>query len=64
MKKSVKSSIGIGILVLGILTLGVDRMFISADTGTGYFQSTTVVTVVALVLLLIGAIWLFRTVFE
>lgn len=64
MKKSVKSTIGIAILILGILTLGADQMFVSADTGTNYFQSLNFVTVAGLALLLIGAVWLFRTVFD
>lgn len=64
MKKSVQSTIGLFILIIGVLLLGVDRIVASADTGASYFQSTGVLTVVALVLFLIGAIWLFRTLFD
>jgi len=64
LKKSVQSSIGIIILIIGVLTLGVDRIFVSADTGTSWFPPMTVLTIVALVLFLIGAIWLFRTLFD
>lgn len=64
MKKSVKSTIGIIVLIVGVLMLGADRLVASADTGVGYLQSTGVLTVVALTLFLIGAIWLFRTLFD
>lgn len=63
MKKSVKSTIGIIILLVGVILLGADRIFVSADTG-GYGQSMTVVTIVALVFFLVGAIWFFKEVFD
>jgi hypothetical protein len=64
MKKSVRSTVGIIMLVLGVLLLGADRLVASADSGVGYLQNTGVLTVVALVMFLIGAIWLFRTLFD
>jgi len=63
MKKSVKSTIGIAILLVGIILLGADRIFVSADSA-GYGQSMTVVTIIALVFFLIGAIWFFKAVFD
>jgi len=63
MKKSVKSTIGIAILLVGIILLGADRIFVSADSA-GYGQSMTVVTIIALVFFLIGAIWFFKSVFD
>jgi len=63
MKKSVKSTIGIAILLVGIILLGADRIFVSANS-SGYGQSMTVVTIIALVFFLIGAIWFFMSVFD
>ncbi len=63
MKKSTKSIIGIVLLIIGVILLGADRIFVSADTGT-FGQSMTVVTIIALVFFLAGAIWFFKTVFD
>jgi len=63
MKKSVKSTIGIAILLVGIILLGADRIFVSADSA-GYGQSMTVVTIIALIFFLVGAIWFFKAVFD
>ncbi len=63
MKRNVKSTIGIVILLIGIILLGADRIFVSADAG-GYGQSMTIVTIVALIFFLVGAIWFFKSVFD
>lgn len=63
MKKGYKITIGIAILILGILLLGVDRLFISADSGS-YGQSMTIITTIAVFLFLVGAIWIFRATFK
>lgn len=60
MKKSYSLTIGIGILVVGVLLLGVDRIFISAASGD-YFNAVSIVTTISLLVILIGVIWLFRT---
>lgn len=62
-KKRTNLVIGLSVLIIAILLLGVDRLFISADNAS-YGQSMTIVTVVALILFLIGAIWVFYTTFE
>ncbi len=56
-------TIGFIILAIGVLLLGADRLFVSADNAS-YGQSMTVLTIVSLFFFLVGAIWLFRTTFE
>lgn len=63
LKKSQRVTVGIFILILAIFTLGIDRIFVSADNGN-FGQSMTVLTIISLILFLVGAIWLFRTTFE
>jgi len=63
MKKSYQITGGIATLILGILFLGADRLFVSAE-GRSYINSMTVLTTVALFFFLIGAIWLFKTTFK
>ena len=63
LKKSQKITIGLAILAMGIITLGADRIFVSADNAS-YGQSMTVLTIVALFFFLVGAIWLFRVTFD
>lgn len=62
-KKGQKVTIGFVILAIGVLLLGADRLFVSADTA-GFGQSMTVLTIVSLLFFLVGAIWLFRTTFD
>ena len=62
-KKRQHITIGFIILAIGVLLLGADRLFVSADNAS-YGQSMTVVTVVSLLFFLVGAIWLFRTTFD
>ena len=59
MSKSTKVTIGIVMLAASILTLGADRIFVAADTGA-FVPSMTDVTVIALILFLVAAIWLFK----
>jgi len=61
--KARRITIGLIILAIGILLLGVDRLFVAADNAS-YGQSMTVMTVVALLFFLIAAIWLFKTTFD
>ncbi|MBM2820439.1 MAG: hypothetical protein HW405_199 [Candidatus Berkelbacteria bacterium] len=63
LKKGQKVTIGLAILAIGILILGADRIFVSADNAS-YGQSMTVLTIVALFFFLVGAIWLFRVTFD
>lgn len=62
-KKSQRITIGLVILAIGVLLLGADRLFVSADNAS-YGQSMTVLTIVSLFFFLVGAIWLFRTTFD
>lgn len=63
MKKRYKFTIGLIILAVGVLLLGADRLFVSANNAS-FGQSMTVLTIVALFFFLVGAIWLFRTTFD
>ena len=63
MRKGHKVTTGIIILVMGILLLGVDRIFVAADNAS-YTQSMTYVTVIALLFFLVGAIWFFWNAFR
>lgn len=63
LKKSRRITIGLIILAIGVLILGADRIFVSADNAS-YGRSMTVLTVVALFFFLVAAIWLFRTTFD
>lgn len=60
MKKSFQVTLGTIILILGVLLLGVDRIFVSAS-GASYIQSTSVLTTISIGVILIGALWLFKT---
>jgi len=60
MKKSYQVTGGLAVLALGVLLLGADRLFVSAS-GPSYIQSMTVLTTIAIFLILLGAIWLFKT---
>jgi len=62
-KKRQRITIGFIILAIGVLLLGADRLFVSADNAS-YGQSMTVLTIVSLFFFLVGAIWLFRTTFD
>lgn len=63
MKKTQRITVGLAILAVGILVLGADRIFVSADNAS-YGQSMTYLTIISLIIFLIGAIWLFRTMFD
>lgn len=63
LKKSHRITIGFAILAIGVILMGADRLFVSADNAS-YGQSMTVLTIVSLFFFLVGAIWLFRTTFE
>ena len=63
MKKTQKITSGLVIIAIGILVLGTDRIFVSADNAS-YGQSMTYLTIIALLIFLIGSIWLFRTMFD
>lgn len=63
LKKSHRITIGLIILSLGVLILGADRLFVSADNAS-YGQSMTVITLIALLFFLVAAIWLFKTTFD
>lgn len=63
MQKSSKITIGLGLLGIGILLLGTDRIFVSADTA-GFISSFNVLTVIALLFFLVGAIWLYKVAFK
>jgi lipopolysaccharide export LptBFGC system permease protein LptF len=60
MKKSYQVTLSLLILIVGICLLGVDQIFVSAS-GTNYFQSASVLTTIAVGIILIGALWLFKT---
>ncbi len=60
MKKSYQVIIGTIILVSGISLLGFDQIFVSASS-VSYIQSVSVSTTIAVGIILIGALWLFKT---
>ncbi len=63
LRKGQRLTVGLIILAIGVLILGADRLFVSADNAD-YGRSMTVLTIVALFFFLVGAIWLFRTTFD
>lgn len=63
MRISNQITIGVSILIIGVLILGTDRLFVSADTAS-YDQSMTVLTTVSIFFFLVGAIVLFRTTYK
>lgn len=60
MKRSSNITISIGIIVTGILLLGIDRIFVSASTGN-FTETVSIVTTIAIFIVLIGVIWLFKS---
>lgn len=63
MKKNVEIIGSMTFLILGVLALGADRLFVSADTES-ITKSMSVLTTVSIALILIGTIWLFSTTFK
>ena len=63
MQKSRKITIGLSLLIVGVILLGTDRVFVSADTGS-FGSSMSILTIVALIFFLVGSIWLFKVAFE
>lgn len=49
---------------IGVIILGADKIIASANTNTNFFESFSVVTIIALVILLISGIWLFWVSFQ
>lgn len=64
LKKSHRITIGLIILAIGVLLLGADRIFVSAESAGNFGASMTILTIVSLFFFLVGAIWLFRTTFD
>lgn len=63
-KKRRSFIIALGLTVIGIVLLTVDRLTASADSLTHFGQSFTVITIVALFFLMVAAIWFYRMTFE
>jgi len=63
LKKSQRITIGFAILAIGVVLIGADRLFVSADNAS-YGQSMTILTIVSLFFFLVGAIWLFMVAFD
>lgn len=64
MKKKRQFTVGLISLGIGVILLGADRLFVSADNAGSYGASMTVLTVISLFFFLVGAIYLFRITFE
>lgn len=60
MKKSYQVIMSTIILVSGISLLGFDQIFVSASS-VSYIQSTSILTTIAVGIILIGVLWLFKT---
>ncbi len=63
-KKRQNFIICLSLAFLGIVLLSIDRFTVSADANTSFGQSFTVITIVALFLLLVAAIWFYKMSFE
>lgn len=52
-------SIGLIMAATGVILLGVDKVFVSANSNTSFTQSFTTLTIIALVILLAAGTWLY-----
>ncbi len=57
-------SIGLIMAALGVILLGVDKLLVSANSSSNLFQSFSVVTIIALFVILLAVIWLFWMSFQ
>lgn len=57
-------SIGLIAAAVGVVMLGADKLLISANSSANFFQSFSVVTIIALVILLGAGAWLFWISFQ
>jgi len=63
-KKRRNFVIGLSLTIVGILLLGIDKLTASADSLTHFGQSFSIITIVALVLLMAAAIWFYMMTFD
>jgi hypothetical protein len=61
--KKQKLSIGLIIAAICVIVLGSTQL-ISANTNTGVFQSISIITIAALIILFVVGIWLFWVSFQ
>jgi hypothetical protein len=63
-KKRTKVYIGFFTALAGVLVLGIDKIFVSADSSVVYAKSFTVLTIIGVILLMAAAIWLYKFAFD
>lgn len=49
---------------IGVILLGVDKLFVSADSNISFAKSFTVLTIIGLVFLMAAAIWFYKMSFD
>jgi hypothetical protein len=49
---------------VGVILLGVDKLFVSADSNVSFAKSFTVLTILGLVFLMAAAIWFYKMSFD
>ena len=64
MKKRTNVYVGLGMTAIGVILLGVDKLFVSADSNISFAKSFTVLTIIGLVFLMAAAIWLYKFAFD
>lgn len=64
MSKRTNLYLGIGMASVGVILLGVDKLFVSADSNVSFAKSFTVLTILGLVFLMAAAIWFYKMSFD
>jgi len=64
MNKRTRFYIGLSLSGLGVILLGADKLFASADANVSFAKSFTVLTIIGLVLLMAAAIWFYKMSFD
>lgn len=64
MKKRTNFYVGLGMSAIGVILLGVDKLFVSADSNISFAKSFTVLTIIGLVFLMAAAIWFYKMSFD
>ena len=57
-------TINLGLAIIGVLLLTIDRLTASADSLTHFGASFTVLTIVGLFFLMVAAIWFYKMTFD
>jgi len=56
--------VGVSLASVGVIMLGVDKLFVSADSNVSFAKSFTVLTILGLVFLMAAAIWFYKMSFD